>query len=400
MRRLTRTTEGLVLGVLVTLFAGCFRGTDAAGPTSGGAPTLRAYVSTGSSDEVAVIDTVLRRPAVDPIRVPGFPSRMVVAPPGTTNEKNRELLFVLCSNTSGSVAFVNRRSNNIEATVQAGRNPTDLAITGDGAFLYVVSPEDRVMRRINVASRQVDRTIPLPEDFEPVSVAVRNFRKDPVGTDGAYPHAVLVLSRKPVVANTVKVARLLAYSVVSGSVQTSGQLLDAAVGRDPQRPSRVAIWEDAAGTSAFAYVVDAINGSYMSVRDLSAWQSGNLPVVNETVVLLSGVSGGIGGIAIDAQGWRYLSYPQGFGIMAIPPGAQSGTFSPLSPAGSFEPTNLAVNGDSSELWVVSPGKSKVVAWNLLPQGGLTEQAGSVLFSLLSGAAPIPEDVVLAPGLGR
>lgn len=399
LRRLTVSARGRVLGLFVALLAGCFRGADAAGPTSGGAPTLRAYVSTGSSNEVAVIDTVLRRPVSDPIAVPGYPSRMVVAPAGTTNEKNRELLFVLCR-LSGSVAIINRRSNNIEATVQAGESPTDLAITSDGAFVYVVSPSERRLRRINVGTRQVDRSVSLPEDFEPVSVAVRNFRQAPAGTDGAVKHAVMVLSRKPALTNTVKVARMLAYNVDSGNIQTSGQLLDAAVGRDPQQPSRVVIWEDAAGTSAFAYSVDAGNGSYMSVRDLSSWQPGVLNIVNETVVLLSGVTGGVGGIAVDAQGWRYLAYPDSFGIYAIAPGASTGNFTALSPSGSFQPTNMTVNGDGSELWAVSPGKSKVVAWNLLPSGGLTDQAGSVLYSLLSGAAPVPDDVVLAPGLGR
>jgi hypothetical protein len=360
---------------------------------------LRAYVSTGSSNEVAVIDTVLRRPVSDPIAVPGYPSRMVLAPAGTTNEKNRELLFVLCR-LSKSVAIINRRSNNIEATIQAGESPTDLAITSDGAFVYVVSPEERRLRRINVGTRQVDRSVSLPEDFEPVSVAVRNFRQAPVGTDGAFKHAVMVLSRKPALTSTVKVARLLAYNVDSGNIQTSGQLLDAAVGRDPQQPSRVVIWEDAAGTSAFAYSVDAGNGSYMSVRDLSSWQPGVLNVVNETVVLPPGVTGGVGGIAVDALGWRYLAYPDSFGIYAIAPGASTGNFVALSPSGSFQPTNLTVNGDGSELWAVSPGKGRVVAWNLLPTGGLTEQAGSVQYSLLSGAAPVPDDVVLAPGLGR
>jgi len=74
-------------------------------------------------------------------------------------------------------------------------------------------------------TRQVDRSTSLPEDFEPVSVAVRNFRQAPVGTDGAIKHAVLVLSRKPALTNTVKVARMLAYNVDSGNIQTSGQLL-------------------------------------------------------------------------------------------------------------------------------------------------------------------------------
>ncbi|MEB3300052.1 MAG: hypothetical protein VKO21_11275 [Candidatus Sericytochromatia bacterium] len=404
MPRLTPLFHAIPFVVATALLAGCFRGTDPTGPGAGGAPTLRAYVSTGSSDEVAVIDTVLRRPATDPIKVPGFPSRMVVAPPATANEKSRELLFVLCRNTSGSVAFVNRRSNNVEATVQAGINPTDLAVTSDGAYVYVVSPEERRLRRIDVESRQVDREETLPEDFEPVSVAVRNFRQAAPDARGRYPHAVLVLSRKPVLTTTgasasVKVARMAVFNVAGTNVARTGQLLDVGLGRDPQQPSRVMVWEDAAGTSAFAHVVDFSNGQWMSVRDLSAWQPGNLPVQQETVVILS-ATGGVGGIALDSNGWQYLSYPAEGGIMAIQPRGQSGNLTRFSPVGSFVPTALAVNGDNSELWAVSPGRGKVVAWDLVPTGGLGANSGSVLFSLLAGAAPVPEDVVLAPGIGR
>ncbi len=99
-----------------------------------------------------------------------------------------------------TVVPINPSNGSVGTPIPVGNNPKDLAVSGDGKYLYVGLDGDHALQRINVQTQMVDRTFPLPVDpsfgnltvksiavipGSPTSVVVVLFRPASPAEDGA-----------------------------------------------------------------------------------------------------------------------------------------------------------------------------------------------------------------------
>jgi len=63
-----------------------------------------------------------------------------------------------------TVVSIDPATGNVGTPIPVGNNPGKLALSSDGAYLYVGSNGDHTLQRINLSTSQVERTFPLPAD--------------------------------------------------------------------------------------------------------------------------------------------------------------------------------------------------------------------------------------------
>lgn len=68
------------------------------------------------------------------------------------------------SNNPNSVIPINPSTGALLAPIAVGNDPQRLAVSDDGSYLYVVLNGDKAIQRINLKTRKIERTFPLPID--------------------------------------------------------------------------------------------------------------------------------------------------------------------------------------------------------------------------------------------
>lgn len=140
------------------------RSPHAAARTSVAAASPFAYVANSSSNTVSVIDTETNT-VVATVPVGDQPTGVASTPDGAfvyvTNQG---------ANQGGTVSVIETATNTVAATVPIGRFSTDIAITPDGAFAYLGSYPDQV-EVISTATNTVVETIDVGSG-SPVGVAI------------------------------------------------------------------------------------------------------------------------------------------------------------------------------------------------------------------------------------
>ncbi len=68
------------------------------------------------------------------------------------------------SSNPNTVLPINPQTGSLGTPIPVGNNPGKLAVSSDGAYLFVGLNADHTLERINLATAQVDRTFPLPLD--------------------------------------------------------------------------------------------------------------------------------------------------------------------------------------------------------------------------------------------
>ncbi|WGJ15083.1 YncE family protein [Methylocapsa sp. D3K7] len=117
----------------------------------------RVYVANQSSDTVSVIDTTTTPPSVAATVAFGtntFPFQLVFSPDGTR---------VYVANAGGGVWVVDATANppSLLTFITVGAGPSGIAITPDGAVVYVVNNGDSSVSLISTISNTVVATIPV-----------------------------------------------------------------------------------------------------------------------------------------------------------------------------------------------------------------------------------------------
>lgn len=83
-----------------------------------------------------------------------------------------------------AVAVMATASNTVVTTIPTGANPYGLAVTPNGAFVYVVNNSDATVSVISTATNTVTATIPVGEvGIAPVYVAFAVRTNGPTGMD-------------------------------------------------------------------------------------------------------------------------------------------------------------------------------------------------------------------------
>src|SRR5688572_19372268 len=123
-----------------------------------------AYVTNGDSDNVSVIDTATNT-VTTTVPVGSFPSDVAITPDGA---------FAYVVNRGfgdpSDVSVIDTASNTVTATVAVGRRPTRIAIMPDGAFAYVTNLFDDNVSVIDTASNTVITTVTVAS--APIGVAI------------------------------------------------------------------------------------------------------------------------------------------------------------------------------------------------------------------------------------
>lgn len=375
MSRLFRSAFGLV-GMALALTACPRTGVDPQGNLS----SLVAYVTQFNTNEVAVVDAVLKTPLGQPIKVGNGPIRMVLKPTG-----QQEFLYVL-NRTGSTVSFVNRRSGSTEEEVAAGKNPEDMAISPDGRYLFVTSPDAGTVTRINVSSRLADYTLNLPAGFRPGGIAVnpncpgRGADKTKDCTSVSV-YVVNETVTAPATGSSTKVGQVkVLTSSASGIVDGPTINLNGA-----EKPLKAVSAVDSAGNEIL-YVTDLALGVGLWRIDMKANTAqiyGSAPV----------------GLTYDAEiapdGTVYASIPSRNQYVQIKTDGTAQLF-PDKPKDTA-PEPLALSSDGSELWIGFVGSS-TMAYAAIQAGRPLELRG-VTYSLESQSKDPPRDIVLAGGRG-
>ena len=110
------------------------------------------------------------------------------------NTANQLLYASIPSSSStnpNTVVSIDPATGNIGTPIPVGNNPGKLAVSSDGAYLYLGSNGDHTLQRINLSTSQVDRTFPLPTDSLTGTTTVLNMQ----GVPGSPTSVVAGLSR-------------------------------------------------------------------------------------------------------------------------------------------------------------------------------------------------------------
>src|SRR5713101_7881668 len=109
------------------------------------------YVANMSGNQVVVINRATNTP-IAWIRVPGAPSSLAVTPDGAH-------LYVTCQDTN-TLTVVTLATNSILGSTTVGLNPVSVAISPNGAFAYVANQGSNNVSIINTSTRTVLATVP------------------------------------------------------------------------------------------------------------------------------------------------------------------------------------------------------------------------------------------------
>ncbi|MBI6546288.1 MAG: hypothetical protein HY692_05805 [Cyanobacteria bacterium NC_groundwater_1444_Ag_S-0.65um_54_12] len=364
--------RGIIAGFLLLNLASC-RG---AGVDLRQSSTLLAYLTQFNSNTVVVVDTVTKTPVGEPIKVGTGPVRMVASPPNVQSAELKDRLYVL-DQTGGTVSFVNRRSRNNEADVTAGQQPSDLAITANGQYLFVTSPSEQTVTRIRIGTRNAD--------------AIYSYRNAQRVGNGFRPSGIAIHPTKKEI-----------YVVSDSLVMQPGANSSASIGMvsvltySEKELSEVNAYALIGAVQPFRAVVDR-QGSNLVVTDLG--KTNGLHVVDlasgTPKSLQAGVGAGTYGAVISPEGVIYATVPNKNVYIQILPGP-----SPLATpwdSGGSQPKPLAISNDGGELWIGNVGSSKVVFARLR---GLEKpfDIQAVQYSLQPSLAQPPGDILLAGGV--
>jgi YVTN family beta-propeller protein len=112
-----------------------------------------AYVANSFTSSVSVIDTTAGTVIGTPISVGSGPWGVAITPDGAH--------VYVTSNDDHTVSVIATATNTVVATIPAVHNPAALAITPDGAHVYVTSTCDNAVSVIDTATNTVGATITL-----------------------------------------------------------------------------------------------------------------------------------------------------------------------------------------------------------------------------------------------
>jgi gliding motility-associated-like protein len=116
-----------------------------------------AYIANAVSDNVTVINAQTHA-VISTISVGALPAGVAVSPDGAkvyvTNNNNRTIGLEI-----GSVSVIDAATNTVGATVTVGKNPVGIAVSPDGKNVYVANSTDNFVSIINTASNTVVREI-------------------------------------------------------------------------------------------------------------------------------------------------------------------------------------------------------------------------------------------------
>ena len=349
--------------------AGCPRPAVSAPPSS-----LLAYVTQFNTNEIAVIDSVLKTPAANPIKVGAGPIRMALKPTGS-----QDYLYVL-NQTGSTVSFVNRRSGAQEEEVAAGSKPDDIAISPDGKFLFVTSPEAGTLTRIKVTDRFADQTISLGAGFRPRGVAV-----NPVCTkdsSGACTAVTVYVVNETVTTSGTGQTKIGQVAVLTS--QSSGMVVGPTVQLSgAEKPFRAVC--DPQGTSLFVTDTQLANGLWrIDTKANTGVQFGTAPVglTHEAVVATDGTV--------------YCTVPSRNQYAQVKPEGGVLLFPDASKIRDTQPEPIAFNSDQSELWIGFVGTSTIQYAAI--SAGRPLELRSVAYSLSSQSKQPPRDIELAGGI--
>ncbi len=349
---------------------------------NGNLPSLVAYVTQFNSNEVAVVDAGLKTPMAGKptIKVGSGPVKLVLKPTG-----QQEYLYVL-NKTGSTVSFVSRRSGETEGEVAAGSQPEDMAISPDGRYLFVTSPDAGTITRINTLNRTADQTLSLGAGFRPSGIAV-NPNCPGRGTDKTKDCTSVGVY---VVNETVTVTASQSNTVKIGQVE---QITSQAAGMVPgpiiqlngaEKPQRAVAFFDGAAKEDL-YVTDinlASNMWRIDMKTNTAQQFGSSPV----------------GLTFDAEvapdGTVYASIPSRNQYAQIKIDGTSSLF-PDKPK-DFRPESLALSNDGGELWLGFVGSSTMAYATI--EAGRPKELRGITYSLSSQSMDPPRDIVLAGGI--
>ena len=267
--------------------------------------------------------------------------------------------FAYITNFIGGVSVLDTASNTVVATVPVGSDPHGVAVTPDGAFVYITNRGSNTVSVIASASNTVVATVPVGNN--PRGVAVT--------PDGAFvyvangfSHTVsviasatnTVLATVPVgnfptgVAVTPDGARVYVANSGSGSVsviRTANNTVDATVGVgiNPSFPNGVAVTPD----GAFVYVVNLFNHNVSVIR-----------TADNMVVATVGVGNFPIGVAVTPDGaFVYVTNgnpPYGVSVIA----SATNMLVTTVPVGG-SPYGVAVTPDGAFVYVAQQGNSSV-----------------------------------------
>ncbi|MBM3267864.1 MAG: YncE family protein [Candidatus Sericytochromatia bacterium] len=375
MSRSLLSTVGLA-ALLSQLLAGC-PGRVALTQTP---VSLFAYITQFNTNEVAVVDAVLKTPTGTPIKVGAGPVKMALKPTGS-----QEYLYVL-NQTGSTVSFVNRRSGSTEEEVAAGTNPDDIAISPDGKWLFVTSPGAGTVTRLNVTSRIADQTLTLGSGFKPRGIVVNPACQKAANGDCAaltiYVVNEAVTTQTGSAGNVTKTGQVrVLTSQSSGLVDGPTIQLNGA-----ERPLRATI--DQAGKNLF--ITDTELGSGMWRIDTGS-----------SAAILFGQSpvGQTHDVEVANDGTVYATIPRKNQYVQIKPEGSALLFPDQTKIRDTQPEAIAFNHDQSELWIGFIGTS-TVAYATVQTGGRLFDLRAVAFSLSSQTKQPPRDIVLAGGAGN
>jgi YVTN family beta-propeller protein len=118
------------------------------------------WVANTAQRQVARVEPDAEPTALIPVRA--SPNALRASPNALVPAQDAVWVAARTQNGAGLVARIDAGSNQVDHPIRLGHPPTGLAITPDGGTVWVATPADRAVHRIDTGTGRVDR-IPLPE---------------------------------------------------------------------------------------------------------------------------------------------------------------------------------------------------------------------------------------------
>jgi DNA-binding beta-propeller fold protein YncE len=327
-----------------------------------------------NTDQVAVVDTVLKTPRT-PITVGDGPVKLALKPTGS-----QDYLYVL-NQRGNTVSFVNRRSGSKEVEVSAGDRPDDFAISPDGKWLFITNPETPSITRINVASRLADQTLPLP-NYHPRGIAVHPIcEKDSASGNCNIITLFVVSDQVTQTAGTqTKTGKVgIVKSQLSGMSGPTDIQLNGA-----EKPMRVTV---DGGGNVYVSDLELGNGIWLVPANTQAARVfGSSPVGLTYDIEVTGDGSAVYASIPRRNQYVQIKAPEGTALLFPDTAVVSDTF----------PEPLAFNSDQSELWIGFVGNS-AIAYATIDKGR-PKELRAVVYTLNAQTKDPPKDILLAGGI--
>ena len=143
----------------------------------------------------------------------------------TTNQLLYATIPSSSSTNPNTVVSIDPATGTVGTPIPVGNNPGKLALSSDGAYLYVGANGDHTLQRINLSTSQVDRTFPLPLDADlGTATTVSNMQGVPGSPTSVV--AGLIRSASPSEAGAVLYNDAGQVSYVGNTFQTHNYSID------------------------------------------------------------------------------------------------------------------------------------------------------------------------------